>query len=276
MHLRDQGLLLLRQTKRKALTRLGRPQGAGRFLKVFPDDVFIVSYPRSGNTWIRFLIGSIVYKQDINFDNMEQYVPDIYRGTNQFLESLQHPRILKSHEPYDERYPKVIYLIRDPRDVAISYFRWLQKFRGYKSSLDDFLVAFTANQTKYGGWGGNVQSWADNRDNIKNGMLVIRYEDLLTQTIPVLQQITVFLGQDISAQQLETIVDENSFTRMRKKEVEAEDSNFIKGQREDIKFIRRGTAGQWKDLYSEAQLNLFAQSFQDIAGVWGYDLGVFG
>ena len=120
---------LIQRAKRKTLTRFGKTRNAGPYLKVFPDDVFIVSYPRSGNTWVRFLIGSMVYQADVDFNNLVTIIPDIYRCTNRFLESLERPRYLKSHEPYDGRYPKVIYLVRDPRDVAISYYYWLLKFR---------------------------------------------------------------------------------------------------------------------------------------------------
>ena len=104
---------------------------AGTHLKVYPDDVFIVSYPRSGNTWMRFLVGELVFQKEIDFHNLRELIPDIYiyGCTHSFLESLNRPRYIKSHEPYDPRYPKVIYLVRDPRDVAISYYNWLLKFK---------------------------------------------------------------------------------------------------------------------------------------------------
>ena len=53
-------------------TALGR-NPAGRSLTVFPNDIFLVSYPRSGNTWIRFLVGNLLNTSDpITFANVER------------------------------------------------------------------------------------------------------------------------------------------------------------------------------------------------------------
>src|SRR5207245_11780408 len=69
---------------------------AGRALTVFPDDIFIVSYPRSGNTWTRFLIGNLVYHDDpVTFANVEARIPEIYLFPDRILRSLPRPRILK-------------------------------------------------------------------------------------------------------------------------------------------------------------------------------------
>jgi hypothetical protein len=96
---------------------------AGRRLTVFPDDVFIVSYPRSGNTWIRFLVGNLLDSDDpITFANVESRVHEIYFFSDQQLRALARPRILKSHEYFDPRYRRTIDIVRDPRDVAVSLY----------------------------------------------------------------------------------------------------------------------------------------------------------
>src|SRR5881397_1861057 len=93
---------------------------AGRRLTVFPDDVFIVSYPRSGNTWTRFLVGNLVYQDEpVTFANIESRIPEIYLFPDRVLRSLPRPRMLKSHECFDPRYQRVIYIVRDPRDVVV-------------------------------------------------------------------------------------------------------------------------------------------------------------
>src|SRR5437016_13287787 len=96
-------------------------QPAGRNLTVFDDDVFIVSYPRSGNTWTRFLIGNLLYQDDpVTFSNIERRIPEIYFNPDHVLRRLSRPRILKSHECFQPRYKRIIYIVRDPRDVCVS------------------------------------------------------------------------------------------------------------------------------------------------------------
>src|SRR6201997_2026058 len=89
---------------------LGR-KTAGRSLTVFPDDIFLVSYPRSGNTWARFLIGNLVHQDEpVTFTNVESRIPEIYLFPDRVLRGLRRPRMLKSHECFDPRYQRIIYI----------------------------------------------------------------------------------------------------------------------------------------------------------------------
>src|SRR5579864_4630830 len=85
-----------------ALTQASRVltgrQLAGRGVTVYPDDVFLVSYPRSGNTWTRFLLGNLLYPDaPVTFSNIESRIPEIYFNRDRFMRSLPRPRMLKSH-----------------------------------------------------------------------------------------------------------------------------------------------------------------------------------
>src|SRR5271170_2976990 len=84
---------------------------AGRDLAVYSDDTFIVSYPRSGNTWTRFLVANLVYAgQPVTFANIERLIPDCEALSSRYLKRVARPRIIKSHEYFDPRYKKVIYI----------------------------------------------------------------------------------------------------------------------------------------------------------------------
>src|SRR5947208_15984533 len=81
---------------------------ADRNLAVYPDDTFIVSYPRSGNTWTRFLIANLAFPaENVTFTNIERLVPDTSSQSNRALKRTPRPRIIKSHPYFDPRYPKV-------------------------------------------------------------------------------------------------------------------------------------------------------------------------
>ena len=95
----------------------------GRNLEVWTDDVFIVSYPKSGNTWTRFLIANLVYPETpADFSNINRLTPDPEALSKREMAKMPRPRIIKSHQYFDPRYKRVIYVVRDPRDVALSQF----------------------------------------------------------------------------------------------------------------------------------------------------------
>ena len=58
-----------------------------REITIFDDDIFLTSYPRSGNTWTRFLVGNFVNPNDpVTFLNVERLVPDMYKTADWVLD----------------------------------------------------------------------------------------------------------------------------------------------------------------------------------------------
>src|SRR5262249_49479923 len=113
---------------------LGRDK-ANRYFSVYPDDTFVVSYPRSGSTWSRFLIANLVFpNDDVSFANIDRFVPATASLSRRALARVPRPRIIKCHNYFDHRYSSVIYIVRDPRDVALSEYRFLLK----RMAIPDF------------------------------------------------------------------------------------------------------------------------------------------
>ncbi len=241
-------------------------------LKVRKDDVFLVSYPRSGNTWMRFVLGSLIYNVDVNFDNMEIYFPDIYRNTHSQVERLESPRYLKSHEPYDKRYPKVIYIVRDPRDVAISYFYWMLKLNKYEGAMDDFLdIFFNPDRMSYGRWDDHYKSWIENSDKIPRGFLFVRYEDLIHNTADNIRKILNFIHVDVDDVVIQNVIENNRITEMKNKENTVSDQNpLFKATNKEIPFVRKGTIGQWDYELSDVHLARFRREFGTAMKLAGY------
>lgn len=248
---------------------------AGRDLFVFPDDTFIVSYPRSGNTWARFLIANLIHQdKPVTFANIEPLIPDVCVQSKRYLKSVPRPRIIKSHEYFDLRYKKVIYIVRDPRDVAVSYYHFCIKKRKYGIGdgypIDRYVTRFVAGElSSYGSWGVNVASWLATRQNTV-GFLLIHYEDMLDQTERELAKIASFLGLDPTLDRLATAIERSSVDRMRQLESEQADVWVnTKESRKDIPFVRTCTSGQWK-------LHLPENSVAEIESAWGPLMGMLG
>lgn len=132
--------------------------------KVRPTDRFIVSYPKSGNTWMRFLVENLLSNEPVNFLNVEYAVPDM--NTDKFLRALPSPRYIKSHEPFDPRYNKVVYIVRDGRDVAVSYYYHLKIWKNMDLDFSVYLKKFlTGRLNNYGSWRDHVHSWIQQLGN---------------------------------------------------------------------------------------------------------------
>lgn len=248
----------------------------GRNLTVFPDDVFIVSYPKSGNTWSRFLIANLLHPEEpVNFANINQIVPDPEALSVRELSRLPRPRILKSHQYFDPRYPKVIYIVRDPRDVVLSQYHFQIKRRVLNDDypLEPFVTSFIAGvTTPYGSWGENAGSWLAARYD-KPGLLLVRYEDLIADAVRELERIAVFLGTTATLQLLAQAVERSSATQMRKLETDqAHMWSSTKDTRKDVPFVRAAGAGGWKSKLPEKSVLEIENAWYPLMRWLGYDL----
>lgn len=260
---------LIERMKKRLL--VGIP--ACRNVKVLDHDVFIVSYPRSGNTWIRFLLANLVLRKNIDFINKEQILPDIYKNSNRTLLKIPSPRFLKSHEYFDSRYPKVIYIYRDGRDVAVSYYRWFQKFRFYKGTFDEFLEGFLKGTLDgYGDWAEHINGWMNNCGKIRKGALFLEYQDMRKDTHRELKKVLEFLEVERTNEAIDKAVEGASFQQMASVEKEQEnEADELKQSRKDIKFVRKGSSGGWKKMLSREQRELFKEYFGKTLIKLGYE-----
>ncbi len=268
-----QNLMLGAKEAKKALATALGWGSAGNRLTVLPDDTFLVSYPRSGNTWARFLIGNLIHDTALDFTNINRYIPGIHGHSNRDMLKAPRPRILKSHEMYDARYPKIIYIIRDGRDVAVSYYYYWRKFRKYSEDFDTFVLDFvTGRLDKFGSWGANILSWLGREDEIENGMLVIHYEDMLNDIDTSMARICHFLKLERSSEQIQMAIQKSSFKNMTALETKAEDvAGKLRDSNRDVKFVRAGTSGSWLEEFSPRARESFRDLFGEMLVKLGYE-----
>ena len=237
----------------------------GRHLEVFDDDLFLVSFPKSGNTWTRFLIANLLHPEEpANFSNIDRLIPESEELTRNELRRVPRPRIMKSHEYFDPRFRKVVYIVRDPRDVAVSQFHFYRKRRRIDDAfpIEQFVKLFVAGQTSdYGSWGDNVATWLAARQN-SSDFLLVKYEELLAQTVSGLAQIASFLGVETTPALVAQAVERSSADRMRKLESQKATASVTKNTRQDIPFVRAASSGGWKKSLPESAV-------ADLETAWG-------
>jgi hypothetical protein len=253
---------------------LHRPGGR---LPVRPDDILLASYPKSGNTWTRFLIANLVFPdQEVSFGNLHQLVLDLDFSVKRDFDRAPRPRIVKTHGSFDPRYRRVIYVVRDPRDVALSQHHYLRKLRRIDDAfpMKDFLERFLAGELKLfpGSWGENVGSWLATRAR-HPGFLLLRYEDLLSDTARELARVAAFAGLPATPERIAQAVERSSADKMRESaKKQGQRSMPIKGSRQDIPFVASAKSGGWRNDLLEPQVARIEDAWGDIMACLGYQL----
>jgi hypothetical protein len=253
---------------------LGR-DNPGRNLTIYEDDVFIASYSKSGNTWTRFMVANLVHPQEpVTFLNIDHVSPDPDLCTRKFLKNCPRPRIMKSHHPFDPRYKRVVYIVRDPRDVMLSQYHFQIK-RGVIQTghpIEEFVQRSVRGEANaYGSWGQNVGSWLIARYNTP-GFLLLRYEDLKERPEEGLAKIAALLGLNVDSQQLARAVELSSADRMRKLErLQADKWASTSGTRKDLPFVRSAVAGEWRSGLPEPAVAHIERAWGHIMRALGYE-----
>jgi len=251
--------------------------------------VWLASYPKSGNTWLRVFLYQLMRimgghpreDDEINkLDRSSGYESQLFGLFEQFLEkpldqasrmevmsvrALVHLTVadrmkgialLKTHNLLGELdgMPTVnltasagaIYVVRDPRDVALS----LAKHLG--SSVDQAITVmrtptFATDNKKenafelWGSWSQHVRSWAMEPNEV---VLVVRYEDLLDKPTETFTAIVRHLGQNATAEQIADAIELSSFDKLKRQE---EEHSFREKSERAERFFVSGTAGMWRD-----------------------------
>jgi hypothetical protein len=251
---------------------------ADRNVAVYADDTFLVSYPRSGNTWTRFLIANLLHPEaQVGFANIDRFVPDTAALSSRALKRIPRPRVLKSHQYFDHRYPKVIYIVRDPRDVALSYYQFHRKYGFIQDGhpIEQFVSDFVAGRlvsADWGTWAENVASWIYTRGH-SHGFLLTRYEDLKQNSYGELSRIAAFLGVDTKPELLTKVIERSSAQRMRELESKEQDQWLgTRKHRKDIPFVGEASAGGWEQKLPPESVAVIEATWGDLMTSLGYKL----
>lgn len=204
------------ETSRRRLYAAGLPS------EPCNDDLYLVEFPKSGITWLTFLVANAnlllageTHRQ-VTFFNILDFVPDVHVNRNISPATSHAPgfRCIKSHATYNPYYRKVVYLVRDPRNVMPSLHAFLTKLGWYGGSLEQMIddSRFGANA-----WAAHVRSWLD-RIHPTHSFLILRYEDLLADTAAQLRTLYRHLGWELDDQLVAKAVERSSLDRMKLEE----------------------------------------------------------
>jgi len=249
-----------------------RLRGWLEYQRLKSADYVIVSFGKSGRTWLRVMI-SRLYQQKyglpegslIEFANFHRVNPAI-------------PRIFFTHDNYLRHFTgdggdkaafagkKVVLLIRHPADIAVSqYFQWKHRMRDHKIALNEYpprsqdipLFDFMMGPSglpKVITW---LNEWAPALDELPD-LLVVRYEDLRRDAVGALTRVSEFLSTAATKEQVADAAEWARFENMKQREAEsASESGRLKAadvNNPDSFKTRRAQAGGYRNDFDDAQL----------------------
>ena len=252
-------------------------QKMNREFTVLPNDSFLVGYPKSGTTWLRFLVANLAYSgEQVSFENIEKFIPDPALHHDSNLLKMTQPRILKTHRVFDPRFRKIVMIVRDPRDVMISYHKFCIKMRKFSSDASrlEFIDAFLSGQIdNYGTWEQNIGSWWGALSQDPERLLCVRYEDLTESPIEKMTEIAGFLNLDRTDDQIRLAVERSSANEMRKLEKQtAHKWKALKDGDQNIAFVGKAQPNAWESKLETEEVALIESKWKPTLERFGYSL----
>ncbi|XP_063821989.1 luciferin sulfotransferase-like isoform X2 [Ostrinia nubilalis] len=273
-------------------------------MSIRSDDVFVVAFPKSGTTWVQELVWLIgnnfdyetaaaipliqrslflelssflnggntpkVLLENLKGDEKEiQFLKESREPNYKLVEALPSPRFVKSHLPLSLLPPgllraRVVYVARDPRDVAVSYYHHILLFKryGFTGDFKNYWDYFRKDMLNWTPYFEHIKEAWDKRDH--PNMLFLFYEELLEDLAGAVRRVAQFLGAPVSEEQVVRLCDHLSFHNFKNnKSVNLEVMREAGLMSEDGHFVRKGKAGGWREYFDE-QMAAQAQQWIDV------------
>jgi hypothetical protein len=235
------------------------------------EDTFLVSYPRSGTTWLRFLLFESMTKESPSFGHIKEAVPSLTKHRDAAVVLGQEGRLIQSHEVYSDGDRRIIYAVRDARSVALSEYQWQRRSGLEPGSLDRFIRDFTRGKSNpWGAWDQHVRFWFESEPALNQHLHLVKFEDLKRDPVASLRGVLEFLGVGMSTSELQVVVANNRVERMRAKEDEARSRGWRSTARSDIRFVNQGKAEGWRDGLTQGQRRAIEEHFGSTLERLGY------
>ncbi|KFD53172.1 hypothetical protein M514_05882 [Trichuris suis] len=276
-----------------------------------PSDIIILSYPKSGTTWVSEIVSQLCHSEKAKARPLHERVPWLEMESSYIwvrfywfwhmvtkvlrLRSSEgdekmeiEPRMWFSHLPLElmpkpviEGKCKVVYVCRNPKDTAVSYYHFhrMARFLGQQDiAWDDFFPLYTSGnsmQMKFvkspppkgdpisvycGSWFEHVTSYWK-LSKLNPNMLFLKYEDMQLDLRSQIQRLINFLDVDPTSEMIENVIQMVQFSTMKSNRKSNREGVWLFNQNVS-EFIRKGEVGDWKNYFTVAQSETFDKIYE--------------
>lgn len=238
-------------------------------------DVYVTTFPRSGTTWTEQMVYLLVNKGEQGEQRLTDAVPWLEtlpkrpNGMLEFLKTLPERRLFTSHLPYplmpslNGTSAKVVYIARNPKDVAISMYFHSQSYGGYEGTWEEFFQQFLIGDF-FGSYFDHILPWWQASQNGKN-ILFLKYEDMKNDHKGNVAKIASFLDLLADDQLIDKVVALSSFKSMTSNK--STNFDWMPQKTDTPNHFRKGDIGDWRNHFSaeqsQAMDDLFIEKMKD-------------
>jgi len=273
--------------------------------------VWLASYPKSGNTWFRVFLTNLLREnaqpahinelketsiasarntfdeitglpsEDLTHEEIDALRPEVYQRIAAEADDFVFKKVHDAYTYLPDGRPifpaeashAVIYFVRDPLDVAVSFAHHsAKKPEEMLKTLNNPKFSFCGKRNRFynqlrqklGTWSQHVKSWVD-QSNIP--VHILRYEDMQNATFQTFQSAVKFLKLDKSDEAIQKAIELSDLSVLQQQEQE---QGFREKMIKAESFFRKGSIGEGKQLFSEQQKNEIIENHIDILERFGY------
>lgn len=227
------------------------------------NDLFITTYLKAGTTWMQQIVQLLLNGGEQGDVHLSEAIPWIeglfagmYGGTARLFAADVPRRAFHTHLPYHllpmAPHAKYIYVARNPKDVAVSYFHFATNFMdiSYDGSWDEFFEAYVQGEVYFGSVFDHMREWwqaSQQADNI----LFVTYEEMKRSLANVVAKVANFVGTSYDNDFLAQVVAQSSFTAMAKNPLA--NGSWLQQRANSPGHLRKGIVGDWQTHFTVAQ-----------------------
>ncbi|XP_071493716.1 sulfotransferase 1C4-like [Diadema antillarum] len=266
-----------------------------RSFEVRSDDVWVLTFPKSGTHWMIEIVSLILtdgypgmvnrtlHSSGAEMINMDQTFPrtldemdTVKMDMTPFLKTIEKapsPRVILTHLRLNRlpkdliKKAKVVYLVRNPKDVTTSWYNFFSSSEFVRINWEKNFRQFLAGEMTWGSWPEHVKEFWDIRE--ENNLLFVYYEDLLKDPMSGIAAIAEHIERPLSEEVLQRVIRSSTMSEMKAtyRNMAESGSFYLTKAFGLLPFLNKGQVAQWKSRFTVAENEIFDEWYRrEMAG----------